>query len=117
MQSKQMSISNPGNDSSRRWTLALVPLATVLVLVPSSGLHAGTAAPAPEQRQQLVALDPMAPPAAAELSTEGKELRDRLVELLEENCGNVAAVAWELGEPRARVQQLMARLGISRNPG
>jgi transcriptional regulator with GAF, ATPase, and Fis domain len=54
--------------------------------------------------------------AAAELSTEDRQLRDRLVELLETHRGNVAAVARELGEPRTRVQRLMARFGVSRKP-
>jgi len=57
----------------------------------------------------------MAPPAA-ELSTEEKQLRDRLVELLEAHSGNVAAVARELGKPRTHVQRLMARLGVDRKP-
>ena len=57
----------------------------------------------------------MAPPAA-ELSTEEKQLRDRLVELLEAHSGNVAAVARELGKPRTHVQRLMARFGVDRKP-
>ena len=55
--------------------------------------------------------------APAELSTEDEQLRDRLVGLLETHCGNVAAVARELSEPRTRVQRLMARLGVNRKPG
>jgi transcriptional regulator with GAF, ATPase, and Fis domain len=52
--------------------------------------------------------------ATAELSTEDRQLRDRLVELLETHRGNVTAVARELGAPRTRVQRLMARLGVNR---
>jgi hypothetical protein len=55
MQSKQMLISNPRN----RWTLALVPLAAMLVLAPATRLFAGTTALGPEPRQQVVAPDPM----------------------------------------------------------
>jgi transcriptional regulator with GAF, ATPase, and Fis domain len=54
--------------------------------------------------------------APAELSTEDKQLRDHLVELLETHAGNVAAVARELGKPRTQVQRLMARLGVDRKP-
>jgi len=61
MQSKQMSISNPGNHPSRRWTLALVPLAAVLLFAPATRLLASTTAPAaaPKPQPQLVAADPM----------------------------------------------------------
>lgn len=57
MQSKQMLISNPRN----RWTLALVPLAALLVLASATRLFAGTTALGPEPRQQqvVVAPDPM----------------------------------------------------------
>jgi len=52
--------------------------------------------------------------ASTELSTEDRQLRDRIVELLETHSGNVAAVARELGKPRTHVQRLMARLGVDR---
>ncbi|MGZ6076552.1 MAG: hypothetical protein ACXWK6_01990, partial [Myxococcaceae bacterium] len=42
------------------------------------------------------------------------ELRERLVTLLAEHRGNVAAVARAMGKPRTQVQRLMARLGLQR---
>ncbi|MGZ6141568.1 MAG: sigma 54-interacting transcriptional regulator [Myxococcaceae bacterium] len=42
------------------------------------------------------------------------ELRERLVTLLAEHSGNVAAVARAMGKPRTQVQRLMARLGLQR---
>jgi transcriptional regulator with GAF, ATPase, and Fis domain len=52
-----------------------------------------------------------------ELSPEDRELQERLVELLQEHCGNVAAVARAMDRPRTQVQRLMARLGVERKPG
>jgi sigma-54 dependent transcriptional regulator, acetoin dehydrogenase operon transcriptional activator AcoR len=48
------------------------------------------------------------------LSSDDEQLRTRIVELLSEHRGNVAAVARALAKPRTHVQRLMARLGIQR---
>ena len=48
------------------------------------------------------------------LSEEDQLLRARIVELLAEHHGNVAAVARAMAKPRTQVQRLMARLGIQR---
>ena len=53
-------------------------------------------------------------PSGTPLSAEDEVLRTRIVELLAEHRGNVAAVARALGKPRTHVQRLMARLGIQR---
>jgi len=55
--------------------------------------------------------------ALADLTPEDRQLQERLVELLEEHRGNVAAVARALDRPRTQVQRLMARLGVERKPG
>lgn len=51
------------------------------------------------------------------LSPADEQLRQRLVALLAESRGNVAAVARALGKPRTHVQRLMARLGVHRADG
>jgi transcriptional regulator with GAF, ATPase, and Fis domain len=53
-----------------------------------------------------------APPS--ELSADDQQLRERIVALLGQHRGNVAAVARDLGKPRTHVQRLMARLGVER---
>ena len=53
-------------------------------------------------------------PARPRLSSADEELRRRIVELLAQHRGNVAAVARALGKPRTHLQRLMARLGVER---
>src|SRR5262249_38723753 len=53
-------------------------------------------------------------PLAPELAPEDVALRDRIVALLAQHRGNVAAVARALGRKRTNVQRLMTRLGIAR---
>ena len=51
---------------------------------------------------------------ARPLAPEDEVLRDRIVALLTQHRGNVAAVARALGRKRTNVQRLMTRLGIAR---
>jgi len=69
------------------------------------------------QHLPLTASEAAPPPRRAadiSLSAEDQVLRTRIVELLAEHRGNVAAVARALARPRTQVQRLMARLGIQR---
>jgi len=58
-----------------------------------------------------------APGPAHVLSPEDAVLRERLLALLAEHRGNVAAVARAMAKPRTKVQRLMARLGLQRTGG
>ena len=65
--------------------------------------------PPPAPRAPRVSTSP-----PLELSVDDQELRDRIVLLLGEQQGNVAAVARVLGKPRTQLQRLMVRLGVDR---